>query len=619
VIPPLLPAPRHTLQAGEGYRLPAAGLVLLDAAHVPALLPAARRFLAARAQHTHDPRASSSWEAAAGYPAEQAALILRLHAGSGLPDQGYRLSIRPEGMRIEASSASGVFYGVCTLLQLIESCGPSLPGLEIEDWPDFPARGVMLDVSRDRVPSMETLFALVDLLAGWKINQLQLYTEHTFAYRRHPQVWAQASPLTGQEILLLDEYCRERFIELVPNQNSFGHMHRWLQHPTYAPLAEVLDGYNAPWGRMEGPNSLCPTDPRSLELLRGLYDELLPHFTSRMFNVGCDETFDLGQGRSKEACEREGAGKVYLDFLLKLHREVSARGRQMQYWGDIITQHPELVPRLPQDAIALEWGYEADHPFDEHSALFASAGLPFYVCPGTSSWCSLAGRSDNALGNLLTAAENGLKHGAAGYLITDWGDYGHWQPLPVSYLGFAAGAAFSWGLEANRDLDLPQALDRFAFRDRAGVMGCLAYNLGNLYRLADIVWLHASPLFSILQRPFAQLSDHPKIRSIPYARLLERLVELAPALEAADMERPDAELIRREYRQVLRLLRHACRRGRLAVSDDPSLASLEAPALARDLEEILQQQAGLWLERSRPGGREDSLRKLAAAGIDYQA
>lgn len=612
MIPPLLPAPRKALPGGEGFRLPPQGLVLLEAAPARLLLPAARRF-----QRFQEQQNGCSWEAAAGFPPQQAALVLQVRAGCGLPEQGYRLSVSPQGVRIEAPAPSGVFYGVCTLIQLLAACGPDLPGLEIEDWPDFPARGVMLDVSRDRVPTLETLYALVDLLAGWKINQLQLYTEHTFAYRRHPEVWAQASPLTGEEVLLLDEYCRERFIELVPNQNSFGHMHRWLQHPRYAPLAELLDGYDAPWGRVEGSNSLCPTDPRSLELLRDLYDELLPHFTSRMFNVGCDETFDLGQGRSKARCEQEGAGSLYLDFLLKIHREVGARGRQMQYWGDIVLQHPELIARLPQDAIALEWGYEAGHPFDEHGARFAAAGLPFYVCPGTSSWCSLAGRSDNARGNLLSAAEHGLKHGAAGYLITDWGDHGHWQPLPVSYFGFAAGAAFSWCLGANRNLDLPQALDRFAFQDRAGVMGCLAYNLGSLYRETGIVWLNASPLFSILQRPFDQLRDHPKIRSIPYERLLRRLDELAPGLEQAEMERSDAELIRREYRLVLRLLRHACRRGRLAVSDDPALAAAEAPALAQDLQELLQEQAGVWLERSRSGGLEDSLAKLAAAGRDY--
>ena len=94
--------------------------------------------------------------------------------------------------------------------------------------------------------------------------------------------------------------------------------------------------------------------------------------------------------------------------------------------------------------------------------------MPFYVCPGTSTWCSLAGRTDNALGNLLNAAENGIKHGAIGYLNTDWGDRGHWQAPPVSYLGFAAGAAFSWALEANRAMDVPAVVSRFAFDDPTG-------------------------------------------------------------------------------------------------------------------------------------------------------
>lgn len=84
---------------------------------------------------------------------------------------------------------------------------------------------------------------------------------------------------------------------------------------------------------------------------------------------------------------------------------------KMMFWGDIILQQPDLISRLPKDSIALEWGYEADHPFDADGAKFTEAGVPFYVCPGTSSWNSLVGRTDNALGNLLNAAENGLKQG----------------------------------------------------------------------------------------------------------------------------------------------------------------------------------------------------------------
>ena len=248
---------------------------------------------------------------------------------------------------------------------------------------------------------------------------------------------------TARDILALDRFCQERFIELVPNQNSFGHLRRWLIREPYRQLAEAPNGCDTVWGHFDEPFSLYPGDPASLDFLRSLYDELLPHFSSRQFNVGCDETVDLGQGRSKALAQEIGVGKIYLDFLLTIHREVSARGYVMQFWGDIVVKHPELVPQLPRDLIALVWGYEADHPFDDECRQFAAAGVPFYVCPGTSAWNSIVGRTTNAFDNLRYAAESGLRHGAGGYIITDWGDNGHWQPLSVSYVPLLYGAALA--------------------------------------------------------------------------------------------------------------------------------------------------------------------------------
>ncbi len=66
----------------------------------------------------------------------------------------------------------------------------------MRDHPDLPVRGVMLDISRDKVPTMATLEAVIDRLASLKVNQVQLYSEHTFAYRNHPEVHAAASPST---------------------------------------------------------------------------------------------------------------------------------------------------------------------------------------------------------------------------------------------------------------------------------------------------------------------------------------------------------------------------------------------------------------------------------------
>ena len=242
----------------------------------------------------------------------------------------------------------------------------------------FAVRSYMLDISRDKVPSMGTLKQLVEILEKFNYNQLQLYTEHTFAYSKHESVWKDASPMTAQEIRELDLFCAMHGIDLVPNQNSFGHLERWLVKPEYNHLAELPHGgAPLPWGGFKkDPTTLCPTDPASLEFLAGLYDELLPNFESRLFNIGCDETFDLlGEGRSAAAVKEKGEGRVYLDFLLKVAELVRKRGKRPMFWGDVILRHPELVPELPKDLIALDWGYEGNHPFMDEAAKFAAAGL----------------------------------------------------------------------------------------------------------------------------------------------------------------------------------------------------------------------------------------------------
>lgn len=510
--------------------------------------------------------------------------------------QGYRLELDPDHVRLTAHDSAGLYYGVMTLTQLLRQAGDALPVGVIEDYPDFPVRGVMLDISRDKVPTMSTLFALVDRLAEWKFNHLELYTEHTFAYSHHPDVWAKASPMTAAEIRELDAYCRERFIELVPNQNSFGHMARWLTHPAYRDLAECPDGFAYPWGtRSTLPNSLNPADPRSLELIAGLYEELLPNFSSLKFNVGCDETWDLGQGRCKALCEQRGKGRVYLDFLLKIHELVHKHGRTMHFWGDIIIQHPELVAELPRDVVVLEWGYEADHPFDEHGSKFAASGLPFYVCPGTSSWNSIAGRTQNMLSNLLSAAENGLKRGASGYLITDWGDNGHWQPLPVSYPGFAAGAALAWNVAGNKGRDWAQALDVHVFQDAAGIMGGVALDLGNAYLECGHQIANATVLFKLLN----EKPDWPVPEGVTRETLEQTRATISAIMEKipqARMACPDADLVADEFMNAGRMLVAACDRGcRLPVGG---------------LNTIIAEHRRLWLARNRPGGLADSLRNL---------
>ena len=548
-----------------------------------------------------------------GRVARAAPLRRVIDATSGAA-QSYRLKLSADAIDVIAADAAGAFHAEQTVAQLRrQSPDDSLPQGEIEDWPDFPVRGVMLDISRDKVPTMATLFMLVDLFAELKINQLQLYTEHTFAYANHPDVWRDASPMTPAEIRELDQHCRARFIELVTNQNSFGHMERWLKHARYNPLAECPGGTVAPWGaKYPGGFSLNPLDPRSLELIESLYDDVLPNFSSRMINVGCDETFDLGTGHSKAECERRGKERVYLDFLLKIHDALKRRGRTMQFWGDIVLHNPEVIPELPEDVVALNWGYDVGHPYEKEAKAFADAGVPFYVCPGTSSWLSISGRTDNAIANLKSAAACGLANRAIGYLNTDWGDLGHLQYLPVSFLGFAAGAAFSWCYETNKDLDIPRALDVHVFRDTAGVMGQLMRDFGNVYQAVKTPTYMSTRLFWTLMG-----EDRRKLWEVvtkeEYDDAESRIREILGRLEGVGMTRPDAQLIADEIRNAAETLLFACRHGRrrLGVEKTPDAE------LVASLREIVAEHRRLWLGRNRPGGLDDSCSRLEARLAEY--
>ena len=609
----LTPYPRRIRRSGKPFTLRPVGVIRL-VGPVNRLLSAGEWL-----QEMALVEANCRWNICAGEhgPDKDAVATIRLDR-KVRHDQGYELVVSSDGIDIRARTPQGAFHAVAAVGQLLMQSRRCLPAVHIEDEPDLPARGVMLDISRDKVPTMATLYELVDLLALLKYNQLQLYTEHTFQYRQHPIVWKTASPMSGEDILRLQEYCRERFIEMVPNQNSFGHMERWLKHSPYRPLAECPDGFrHTPNGPKRAPTSLCPTDPGSMGLVRSMFNELLPHFTSDLFNVGCDETWEIGVGRSKALCERKGVGRVYLDFLMKIYKSVTRHNRTMMFWGDIVLKHPELIAELPRDLIALEWGYEVNHAFDERAGKFAEAGVPFYICPGTGTWNSIGGRTANMMGNLSNAGKQAMRHGAIGFLNTDWGDSGHWQYLPVSYGPIAYGAAACWCSRKLHVVDLAEALNLFVFRDAAGVMGDAALDLG---RVTDPMPARSNCniLFRILQSP---LVNTEVVRDCSREVLKAgryMIDDVVARLSKAQMDRPDADLVEDEFRNAARLLRHACRLGSAKLATRKSGGAVKVGTLAKDLQEIIPEHRRLWLARNRPGGLRESAGRMEKLLAQYE-
>ncbi len=586
---------------------------------------------------------SPSPTAAAGGPESQGLVLLprprslevapdRRRASGGPPDegldttlppQGYRLEVTDNGVRARGADDAGLRHARATLAQLGHDANApdgaadgTLPVCRIEDWPDFAVRGVMLDVSRDRVPTLATLFSLVERLAGWKVNQVQLYMEHTFAYAGHEEVWRHADPFTAEDVHALDAHCRSLGVELVANQNTLGHFERWLRHERYRPLAISPDGFDWVFGIHRPPLTLDPAKPGSLALVTDLLGQLVPEVASRRVHVGLDEPWEL-------SAERHGD---WATWLAAMRDTDILSGRDLLVWGDVLATHPDLLAALPGDVTVCEWGYEDNHPFDDRASRLAAAGVPFWVCPGTSSWLSVTGRVDNMLGNVSAAARAGLAHGAGGLLVTDWGDMGHHQQPPVRDPGLAAAAAFGWSVDAHAGLDtdgLAALLDAHCYDDPTSETGRAVVDLGrtprmvtprppNMSALAVHLLLPQWKVGTGLTEGLAQ-SELDAVEAL-LDDTVDRLGRAAP-------RRGDGALVADELRATAALVRLSCHDAGLRLAGDGTLAAVPTDgraALAAELSAYVEEHRRLWLARHRPGGLDDSTAWFGHLGRCYR-
>ena len=301
--------------------------------------------------------------------------------------------------------------------------------------------GYMLDVSRDKMPTLDTLKRIADILAAVGFNEFQLYTECTFAYTGLESAWREWTPMTAAETRELAEYCRGKGLLLVPNQNSFGHLEKLFRHKEYRYLAETPNGYTIehPPLKNRPPCALCPTDERTYAFLDKMYAELLPNFPgATAINVGCDEVWDIfdKKGRSAAKAAKSGVPRVYMDHMLKVHDLLRKRGFRMAFWADMALYEPDLLDEIPKDAIPLQWGYgsEAHTPgytceFEGRCLALKRRGLSYYVCPSTRTYGTPFGDWPEMSGNVRLTVAAARRYDAMGLLLTTWGDGGHRAPF----------------------------------------------------------------------------------------------------------------------------------------------------------------------------------------------
>ncbi|MBM4088736.1 MAG: hypothetical protein FJ276_04805 [Planctomycetes bacterium] len=350
-----------------------------------------------------------------------------------MPAESYVLEVRPEGIACYGADAAGLYYGMQTLCQLIRANrrDKCLPCLRIRDWPSLRWRCYQDDLTRGPSSTLETLQQHVELGSELKMNLFTYYMEYQFAFKKHPAIGPPEGSLVPEDLAAVVSHAKARHVDVLGNQQSFGHFSRILAHPEYAALRETE-------------SLLCPVKEESYRLLDDLYSEVCPLLPFPMFNVCCDETWGLGSGPSKTLAEQIGVGGVYVGHIRRVHDLLRDKySKRMMMWGDIILQHPEHLDQVPKDTVMLTWGYGAQDSFEDQIVPFARSGYEFFVCPGISNWSRILPDFGVATLNIRNFVRDGVKHGTLGMLNTEWEDDG--EALQGSkWHGYAWGAECAW-------------------------------------------------------------------------------------------------------------------------------------------------------------------------------
>ena len=372
-----------------------------------------------------------------------------------LGDEGYELFIDNNQVVLAANTPQGLFYGKQSLIQLIRGAqNNTLQGLHIIDKPAVKYRGVMDDISRGPVPTLEYMKYQIRRFAELKINTLTYYTEHVVRTEKHPEFAPPGGALSIAEWKELSEYAKEYYIELIPNFQSLGHAEKVLLCPKFQNIAESNTMYDL-------------TKPETLEFMRDIYTEMSPAFESKFFHVNCDETFDIGRGPSSEKVKELGVGRVYTDYMNQLSSILKDNGKRMMMWGDIVLQHPEILDILPKETVMMTWEYSDYDSYSKWIDPFVEKGFDFIICPGVLNSSRISPNYKMGIPNIQKFIKQGIEKGAIGVLNTVW-DEGSLHTFDRDWYGVAYGAEHSWNPNKKELSDFDTRLSKAIYRSEKG-------------------------------------------------------------------------------------------------------------------------------------------------------
>lgn len=382
-------------------------------------------------------------------------------------EEGYVLVLNKKDQLLVANTEAGLFYGLQTLKQLRDAGWNK--ELVIADWPSLPHRVIFDDISRGPISKVAYIKQQIERMASLKVNGLSFYIEHVIQTRSYPDFAPADGKLTIADVKELDAYAAKYHMQLVGSFQSFGHFSNILSLPQYQSMGETS-------------TMISPLDPKARHFLESVITEMCGAFSSPYFNVNCDETFDLGKGKSKKYTDSVGVAKFYADHLKFLYDVVKKNGKKLMMWGDIALQHEEILDMLPKDIIYMTWEYGDPPSYNKWIDPFVKRNLQFMVCPGILNTNRLFPDLAIAKANINGFISEGYKKGTIGAYTTIW-DEGGDQLFSEDWYGVYMAAEKSWNVTSAFNDGFDKRYEKTAYGTENGAY---VKAIGKLMELRDL-------------------------------------------------------------------------------------------------------------------------------------
>jgi len=337
------------------------------------------------------------------------------------------------GLFARANSAAGLRHARRVVAELLAARRQTLPPFVLQDAPAMEIRAVMVDVSRSCVEKLSYLRGLIDRLAAYRCNQLQLYFEERLAFTKHPQL-AHPMAFTLDQMDSLGRYAKARGVDLVPQFATFGHCQGFLQVPAYRKLADGDQIYQ-----------LDPLHRGARRMLADMFADWASVAHSPYFHAAFDEAPYFGNTpRTRQFIRAHGVEGFMAHHLNWIHRKLADLGFRTMIWGDMLKHYPKTLDLIGKDLIIVEWHYDRIAPEHERAIrMYRSKGFEVMVAPAASRSAQIHfPQRSQITRNIPDFIRLGLKMGVKGVLTCQW------ECLPRfsrwSEPGFALACRLAW-------------------------------------------------------------------------------------------------------------------------------------------------------------------------------